>query len=142
ILKAAERAERRERKANGSGDDDRSGSEERIPLGDDGKPLTTKRRVTKRYLYRNAEGQEYRRNRYESVEDGKRDKSFSWQTRSGERVWATGRNVEPALYRLEQVQGAVKDGEEVWLCEGEKDCEALERAGVVATTAGAKSDWK
>jgi AAA domain len=141
ILKAAERANRK-RKANSNGAPKDDGSEERIPLGDDGKPLTTKRRVTKRYIYRNALGQEYRRRRYEWIEDGKRRKSFDWQTRTGERGWARGRNVEPALYRLEQVQRAVKDGEEVWLCEGEKDCEALERAGVVATTAGAKSDWK
>lgn len=37
------------------------------------------------------------------------------------------------LYHLPQVLAAVADGREVWICEGEKDVAALERAGVVAT---------
>lgn len=54
------------------------------------------------------------------------------------------RNPEPGtkkrerrrvLYRLPKVRGAIKRGETVYLCEGEKDAEALETLGVVATTA-------
>lgn len=55
-------------------------------------------------------------------------------------VWnLTG--VRRVLYRLPEVVAAVAAGAPVWLCEGEKDADALARAGVVATcwTEGA---WK
>ncbi|HZT92990.1 MAG TPA: hypothetical protein VE985_00740 [Gaiellaceae bacterium] len=39
------------------------------------------------------------------------------------------------LYRLPKVLAAIKRGATVWLCEGEKDAEALETLGIVATTA-------
>lgn len=42
---------------------------------------------------------------------------------------------QPELYRLPYVIEAVKDGRQVYLCEGEKDVLAMEALGVVATTA-------
>ncbi len=48
-------------------------------------------------------------------------------------VWSL-KGCRRVLYRLPQVVAAVEAGEEIWVAEGEKDCHALERAGVVATT--------
>jgi hypothetical protein len=47
------------------------------------------------------------------------------------------------LYRLPQVREAIERGDTTWLCEGERDVHALERAGVVATTMpGGAGKWK
>lgn len=47
------------------------------------------------------------------------------------------------LYRLPAVVRAVAAGEDVWICEGEKDCDALHRAGVVATcNPGGAGKWR
>jgi hypothetical protein len=50
----------------------------------------------------------------------------------------------PTLYKLSKVQSAVFDGRAVWLTEGEKDADAIESIGGVATTApmGAKNFHK
>jgi hypothetical protein len=50
----------------------------------------------------------------------------------------------PTLYKLSKVQSAVFDGRAVWLTEGEKDADAIESVGGVATTApmGAKNFYK
>jgi DNA primase len=50
----------------------------------------------------------------------------------------------PTLYNLRKVQSAVFDGRTVWLTEGEKDADAIESVGGVATTApmGAKNFHK
>jgi hypothetical protein len=59
--------------------------------------------------------------------------------------WLWGRGKAPyRLYRLPRVAEAVQAGERVWLVEGEKDVEALERAGVAATTTpgGAGKTWR
>jgi putative DNA primase/helicase len=46
-------------------------------------------------------------------------------------------------YRLLAVIGAVKEGRTVYICEGEKDVHALERAGRIATcNAGGAGSWK
>jgi 5S rRNA maturation endonuclease (ribonuclease M5) len=59
--------------------------------------------------------------------------------------WVWGRGKAPyTLYRLPRVAEAVAAGERVFLVEGEKDVDALERAGVAATTApgGAGKVWR
>lgn len=50
--------------------------------------------------------------------------------------------VERTIYRLPKVVAAVKEGREVWVCEGEKDVHALESAGMVATcNSGGAGKW-
>jgi hypothetical protein len=47
------------------------------------------------------------------------------------------------LYRLPQVIEAIKDGEIIYVAEGEKDVQALERAGAVATcNSGGAGKWR
>jgi 5S rRNA maturation endonuclease (ribonuclease M5) len=58
---------------------------------------------------------------------------YSWRLKGVRRV----------LYRLPQVLAAVEAGETVYLVEGEKDVEALERAGVTATcNPGGAGKWR
>lgn len=52
------------------------------------------------------------------------------------------RNVPKTLYRLPQLIKAVKKGEPVYYCEGEKDVDTMTRLGLTATTAGGAQDWK
>lgn len=56
--------------------------------------------------------------------------------------WTLG-NIRRPLYRLPEVIKAVQDGCVVFVCEGEKDVEALRRKGVVATcNPGGAGKWK
>lgn len=56
-------------------------------------------------------------------------------------VWSL-KGVRRVLYRLPEVLDAISLGETIYVCEGEKDVEALEKAGVVATTnAGGAGKW-
>jgi putative DNA primase/helicase len=41
--------------------------------------------------------------------------------------------TRPVLFRLPQVVRAVRDGVPVWICEGERDVESLEKHGRIAT---------
>ena len=51
--------------------------------------------------------------------------------------------VRRVLYRLPQVLAAAKSRETIYICEGEKDVEALERAGCMATcNAGGAGKWR
>jgi len=62
-------------------------------------------------------------------------------SRSGWR-WSLG-GVRQVPYRLPQVIEAVAAGRTVWICEGEKDVAALERAGEAATTnSGGADAWR
>ena len=45
-------------------------------------------------------------------------------------------------YKLPELIKGVEQGEEPWLCEGERDTEALIAAGVCATTCGGANDWR
>jgi 5S rRNA maturation endonuclease (ribonuclease M5) len=59
--------------------------------------------------------------------------------------WLWGRGKAPyRLYNLARVVEAVQAGERVWLVEGEKDADAMERAGAAATTTpgGAGKTWR
>jgi 5S rRNA maturation endonuclease (ribonuclease M5) len=61
---------------------------------------------------------------------------------NGNGGWAKGRdNARLVLYRLPQVRAAVADGRRIFIVEGEKDADALDAAGEVATTSpmGAKN---
>jgi 5S rRNA maturation endonuclease (ribonuclease M5) len=67
------------------------------------------------------------------VPDRSRPKGWRWSLGDTRRV----------LYRLPKVIEAVKDGEFIWVCEGEKDVQALERAGVTATcNPGGAGKWR
>lgn len=54
------------------------------------------------------------------------------KTRKGGYRWKLG-GTRRVLYRLPKVIEAIKDGEIIYVCEGEKDVHALEAAGAVAT---------
>jgi AAA domain len=72
------------------------------------------------------------------------DKSFLQRRPDGTGDWIWNRQgVEPVLYRLPQVLAAVEADETIYVVEGEKDVEAAERAGVVATTnPGGAGKWR
>jgi 5S rRNA maturation endonuclease (ribonuclease M5) len=48
-------------------------------------------------------------------------------------VWNL-RGVRRILFRLPQIIEAVKNGEQIWVCEGEKDAETLANLGLASTT--------
>lgn len=58
---------------------------------------------------------------------------------NGKRIWnAQGRK---SLYNLPGLIRAIQDGETVYIVEGEKDCETLQKIGLVATTSGSARSW-
>ena len=58
-----------------------------------------------------------------------------WIERMGDSEWVSGLNGQvPELYNCVQVLMQQKSEGEVWVVEGEKDCESLHRKGIVATT--------
>lgn len=71
------------------------------------------------------------------------DKQFPQRRPDGAGGWTWGIvGVRRVLYRLPAIVEAVGVGERVWIAEGEKDVEALERAGVVATcNPGGAGKW-
>ena len=53
------------------------------------------------------------------------------------------KDVRPVPYRVPELISAVASGKPVFICEGEKDCDALHRAGLVATcNAAGAGKWK
>lgn len=102
-------------------------------------------KVTAVYTYTKADGTYlYSKIRVEYEKDGKREKvtpfitlhpendSWDWGNKSGKTV----------LYNLPDVIETVKNRRKVCICEGEKDCDTLRKAGYVATTAGGVKSWK
>lgn len=64
------------------------------------------------------------------------------RTRKGGWRWSLG-DTRRVLYRLPKIIEAVKDGEHIWVAEGEKDVHALEQAGVTATcNPGGAGKWR
>jgi hypothetical protein len=62
-------------------------------------------------------------------------KDFFQRRPDGKGGWINGLgNTKPVLYQLPQVLEAVKKGEIVFVCEGEKDCDNLTKLGLTATT--------
>jgi 5S rRNA maturation endonuclease (ribonuclease M5) len=63
-------------------------------------------------------------------------------SRAGEWIWKLG-TTKRVLYRLPKVAQGVRDGELIYVCEGEKDVAALENAGVIATcNSGGAGKWQ
>jgi len=56
-------------------------------------------------------------------------------------VWNL-KGIKPVLYRLPEVLKAVREGRTVYICEGEKDVDALRALGLTATTnSGGAEKW-
>ena len=71
-------------------------------------------------------------------------KDFRARRPDGKGGWVWGvAGVQRVLYHLPQLVAGVAVGERAYLCEGEKDVQAIEAAGGVATTKafGANSEW-
>ena len=88
------------------------------------------RRVVATYVYTDAAGEALFRVHRKAV------KGFRQDRPDGKGGWEPG-SAPPAdrvLFRLPQVLAAIKEGQPIWLVEGEKDVLTLERAGVTATT--------
>jgi AAA domain len=79
----------------------------------------------KRDLFDNREGVDYR------YEDGR----IVHRTPDKQFPQYGNKNGQPTLYQLAKVIEAIRNGQPIYLCEGEKDVHALEAFGVVATTA-------
>ncbi|WP_225725438.1 MULTISPECIES: hypothetical protein [unclassified Nocardia] len=70
-----------------------------------------------------------------------RDKSF-WQEHWTETGWQKG-GFAHIPFRLPEVTQALRDGEDIYICEGEKDVLIAKRAGLIATTnAGGALNWR
>lgn len=71
-------------------------------------------------------------------------KGFSQRRPDGAGGWEWNlKGVNRVLYRLPEVIAAVKRGEPVFICEGEKDADRLHSLGFVATTnAGGAGKWQ
>lgn len=85
-------------------------------------------RIVATYDYRDASGTLL----YQVVR--KDPKAFLQRRPDGQGGWLWGLgDVTPTLYRLPELVAAVAAEDTVWIAEGEKDCDALHRAGAVAT---------
>ena len=63
------------------------------------------------------------------------NKQFRQQHLTHEGEWVNGRGgIEPVLYNLPNVLAAIANNEIIYIVEGEKDCDTLNRWGVTATT--------
>ncbi|MFF7949394.1 DUF927 domain-containing protein [Streptomyces griseorubiginosus] len=98
--------------------------------------------VVATYIYEDADGNEqYRKDRREPGKDGKSKDFRQYRIVNGNTVWSL-KDVTRIPWRLPQVIAAVKDGREIYWNEGEKCVLALEKLGLVATTAGSVGDWR
>ncbi len=70
--------------------------------------------------------------RFEPGKDGKK-KDFSQRRPDGQGGWAWNMDCRRVLYHLPEVVEAVAAGKAVYLCEGEKDADALRSLGLCAT---------
>lgn len=106
-------------------------SEEHIDLDSD-QPASHQTDAAVTFIYTNSNGDPiYRLKKYFP-------KKFYFERYSQDR-WLPGlEGVERTLYNLP----ALLDAKEVFLLEGEKDCETLKKLGLVATTMGSKNSWK
>lgn len=100
------------------------------------------------YVYTDESGQPlYRIKRWlRKGEKKKRSKMERYKVSSaGVPAWFGGKgaisDVRKVLYQLPDVLAAVQQNREIWLCEGEKDADALREHGVCATTASNGQQW-
>ena len=108
---------------------------------------------TKVYSYTDPEGRElFQVCRYEYEQDGKREKTFRQRrydpqhekaNREGYVASVPNELRDRTLYRLPAVVEAVRAGRPVYVVEGEKDVETLERLGLTATcNPGGAGKWR
>lgn len=91
-----------------------------------------------RYSYEDASG-EVVRQKHKFLVAGR--KHYSWTSRT-EDGWLEAFGDYPAtLYHLPEVSEAVALGEEVYVCEGEKDADSMRAQGYVATTPPQNGAW-
>lgn len=66
-----------------------------------------------------------------------------YRMEGGRKVWKLG-GVRQVPYRLPELLAAARAGKTVWVAEGEKDCDALMRAGAAAATCnpGGRGKWR
>ena len=95
------------------------------------------------YQYHDAEGTLIFEVSRFAYPDGK--KSFTQRQPDGEGGWLyqTSNIVNKPLYRLPNVTKAIKDGDPIYITEGEKDVHTLESFGLTATTnSGGAKNWQ
>jgi hypothetical protein len=98
--------------------------------------------VVATYIYEDADGNEaYRKDRREPGKDGKSKDFMQYRMVNGSKAYGM-KDVTRLPWRLPQLIAAVKDGTEIFWNEGEKCVQALEKIGLVATTAGSAQDWR
>lgn len=110
---------------------------------DPGKALG-KPEVTGQYIYRRPDQHiEGAVIRYETRHEHRRVKDFSqrhWNPKSQQ--WED-KGFQPIPYRLPELLEAVRDGRDIYVCEGEKDVDRAVACGLVATcNAGGAAAWK
>lgn len=109
------------------------------------KPLKPLPPITKIYSYTDANGEElFQVTRHDYIgDDGKHAKTFRQRMYAPENknakkdgfVWSVPDSIKlHTLYRLPEVNAAIRDGRTVYVVEGEKDADTLARLGHAATT--------
>lgn len=109
------------------------------------KPLKPLPPITKIYSYTDANGKElFQVTRHDYIgDDGKHAKTFRQRMYAPENknakkdgfVWSVPDSIKlHTLYRLPEVNAAIRDGRTVYVVEGEKDADTLARLGHAATT--------
>ena len=108
---------------------------------------------TKIYSYTDAQGHElFQVCRFETMYQGKRAKTFRQRRYAPEDpnakgsgyVWSVPESIrDTTLYKMPQLQEAIRAGKTVYLVEGEKDVETLLRLGYAATcNPGGAGKWR
>ena len=119
----------------------------------DGGPKYDLSSPTKIYSYTDAQGNElFQVCRFETVYQGKRAKTFRQRRYAPEDpkasaagwVWSVPESIrDTTLYKMPQLQEAIRAGKTVYLVEGEKDVETLLRLGYAATcNPGGAGKWR
>ncbi len=98
------------------------------------KEISTPKKIVDKYRYENKDGNlSYNVVRFEP-------KDFRPQRPDGKWILE---GVERVSYRLPQMLTGIKEGRDIILLEGEKDCDNAEKIGLVATTfAGGAGKWR
>lgn len=98
-------------------------------------------KIKTEYLYCDSQGKNlYRKIR---IEPGKTKKKDFYSERFCNGKWIKGlKDVERVLYHLPEVIRAKEQGENVYLLEGEKDCDRLRRENLIATTTTESTTWR
>jgi hypothetical protein len=118
-----------------------------VPIPEKPGPVRAKSdrgRIVKIYDYRNAAGQLVHQTiRYEPKNFRQRRPAQKGMVQGGRKAWcdphgswwiSTLQGIEPVLYNLPAILGAPPDVT-IFLCEGEKDADAITECGGIATTA-------